>query len=362
MKCPDMSHGARLTAHSAVSTSLALCSDRALRELVDTAPPAGSGIGGKSVLAEVAGIPVFVKRVPLTDPERQPEHVRSTANLFELPVFCQYGIGAIGSPGFGAWRELAVHTMTTNWVLAAEHEGFPLMYHWRVLPDSTPLPEELADIERAVAYWGGGSQLRRRIQALQQSSASVALFLEYIPRNLHQWLGAQIEADDQAANQACAMAERELAAGTSFMNSRGLLHFDAHFENILTDGERLYFADYGLAMSSRFELSRDEADFFGRHRTYDRLYTATYLVNWLITALNGYHRDDWEGRYARVRAYAKGKRPAGIPAKAAAILARHAPTAAVMSGFNRKFQRQSRQTPYPLEEIRQLDGMDSSAM
>lgn len=76
----------------------------------------------------------------LTDPERQPEHVRSTANLLELPVFCQYGIGTIGGPGSGAWRELAVHTMTTNWVLAAEYEGFPLMYHWRVLPDSTPCP------------------------------------------------------------------------------------------------------------------------------------------------------------------------------------------------------------------------------
>ncbi len=125
MKCPDMSRGARLTAHSAVSTSLALRSDRALRELVDTAMPIGSGIGGKSALLEIAGTPVFVKRVPLTDPERQPEHVRSTANLFELPVFCQYGIGTIGGPGFGAWRELAVHTMTTNWVLAAEHEGFP---------------------------------------------------------------------------------------------------------------------------------------------------------------------------------------------------------------------------------------------
>ncbi|MFI7135214.1 hypothetical protein ACIBQ1_56840 [Nonomuraea sp. NPDC050153] len=34
------------------------------------------------------------------------------------------------------------------------------------------------------------------------------------------------------------------------MNSRGLLHFDAHFENILTGGQRLYFADYGLAVSA----------------------------------------------------------------------------------------------------------------
>ena len=352
-----MSRDARLTAHSAASTSLALHSDQALRELVDKAVPIGSGIGGKSALLEIAGIPVFVKRVPLTDLEGQPEHVRSTANLFDLPVFCQYGVGTIGGPGFGAWRELAVHIMTTNWVLAAEHEGFPLMYHWRVLSDSTPLPEELADIERAVAYWGGGPQVRRRIQGLGQSSASIALFLEYIPQNLHQWLGTQVQAGDQTANRACAMVERELAAGTAFMNSRGLLHFDAHFENILTDGRRLYFADYGLAISSRFELSRDEADFFSRHRTYDRCYTATYLVHWLVTALYGYHREDRDGRYALVRAYAEGKRPTGIPEEAAAIIARHAPIAAVMSDFNRSFQRQSRQTPYPLEEIRQLGGI-----
>ncbi|MBM7440222.1 protein kinase family protein [Streptomyces sp. HB132] len=349
-----MSHRARLGTYSAVSTSLALCGDRALAELVDTAVPIGSGIGGKSALMEVAGTPVFVKRVPLTDLERQPEHVRSTANLFKLPVFCQYGIGSIGGPGFGAWRELAVHTMTTNWVLAGEYEGFPLMYHWRVLPDSTPLPEELADVEGAVAYWGGGSQVRRRIRALEQASASVALFLEYIPRNVHQWLGTQVEAGARTAGRACDMVERNLAAGTSFMNSRGLLHFDAHFENILTDGRRLYFTDYGLAVSSGFELSQVESDFFERHQTYDRCYTATYFVNWLVTALFGYRREDADGRHALVRAYAEGKRPTGIPEEAAAIIARLAPIAAVISDFNRTFQRGSRQTPYPLEEIRRI--------
>ena len=360
-KVPDLSRRARLIAHSSVSTSLALCSDHALGELVDAAVPIGSGIGGKSALLEVAGTPVFVKRVPLTDLERQPERVRSTANHFELPVFCQYGIGAIGGPGFGVWRELAVHTMTTNWVLAAEYAGFPLMYHWRVLPDSTPLPEELADVERAVAYWGGGSQVRRRIEALRQSSASVALFLEYIPQNLHQWLSAQVEAGDEATDRACAMVEKNLAAGTSFMNARGLLHFDAHFENILTDGRRLYFADYGLATSSRFELSQEEARFFDRHQDYDRCYTATYLVNWLVTALCGLAREDGDGRYALVRACAEGKRPTGIPEEAAAILARHAPIAAVISDFNRTLQRRSRLTPYPLEEIRRLGGMSSAA-
>lgn len=351
-----MSHGARLAAHGAVSTALARYDDRALRELVDTAVPVGSGIGGTSSLLKVAGTPVFVKRVPLTDLERRPEHVRSTANLFRLPLFCQYGIGTIGTPGFGAWRELAVHTMTTDWVLAADHEGFPLMYHWRVLPDSTPLPEELADVDRAVAYWGGGARVRRRIEALQQSSASVALFLEYLPQNLHQWLSTQVAAGGETADRACAMVERELEAGISFLNARGVLHFDAHFENILTDGERLYLADYGLALSSGFERSRGEADFFDRHQTYDRCYTATYFVNWLVTALYGYHREDREGRRALVRAYAAGKRPTGIPAVAAAILARHAPVAAVLADFTGAFRSRSRRTPYPLEQIRRLGG------
>lgn len=99
-----MSRGARLAAHDAVSTSLALRSDRALSELVDAAVPIGSGIGSP------------------------------------------------GCPGFGAWRELAVHTMTTNWVLADRFQGFPLMYHWPVLSRETRYP--LEDIRRVAATSG----------------------------------------------------------------------------------------------------------------------------------------------------------------------------------------------------------------
>ncbi|MEV8320394.1 protein kinase family protein [Streptomyces sp. NPDC059900] len=342
------SRGSRLAAHEAVSTSLARHSDERLLDLLDTASPMGSGIGGKSALLEISGVPVFVKRVPLTDLERRPENTGSTANVFGLPVFCQYGIGG---PGFGAWRELAVHTRTTDWVISGACANFPLMYHWRVLPDSTPLPGELADVEEAVAYWGRGARVRDRIEALRDSSACVALFLEYIPQNLHQWLGGRLAAGTDAAERACTMVEKSLEAGTAFMNARGLLHFDAHFENILTDGRRLYFADYGLALSSRFELSRQETDFFDRHRTYDRVYALTYLVNWLVSALYGYGRDD---REAQIRAFARGERPAGIPAAAARLITRHAPLTEVMVGFFRSLQYETRKTPYPLEEIRRV--------
>ncbi|MFC3960990.1 protein kinase family protein [Nocardia jiangsuensis] len=331
----------RLRAYSAVSTALGMLGDHALRDLVDAAPPIGAGIGGRSALLEVDGTSVFVKRVPLTDLERRPEHVRSTANLFDLPPFCQYGVGRIGSPGFGAWRELAVHTMTTNWVLAGEYQGFPLMYHWRVLPDSAPLPEELADIDRAVGYWGDRPQVRHRIEALRDSSASIALFLEYIPQNLREWLGD--------GGRAVAVVERELTAGAVFMNSRGLLHLDAHFENILTDGHRLYFADYGLALSTGFDLSPDETAFFGRNRSYDRGYTASYLANWLVTA--HYGRQD---RAGLVRAFAAGRQPEGVSDEVATVLLRNAPFAAAMSPFFRAFLDQSRSTPYPDREVRRL--------
>ncbi|MGW0549526.1 protein kinase family protein [Streptomyces altiplanensis] len=353
-----MSRDARLAAHGAVSTSLALRSDHGLREFVDAGTPLGSGVGGKTVLLKVEGTPVFVKQVRLTDLERRPEHVHSTANLFRLPVFCHYGIGTIGSPGFGAWRELAVHTMTTNWVIAGDYEGFPLMYHWRVIPDSgRPLPGELADVDRAVAYWGGGSGIRRRIEALQQSTASLMLFLEYIPQNLHDWLGVRIGSGDEAAERACAMVDGELEAGISFMNARGLLHFDAHFENILTDGRQLFFADYGLALSTRFALTPDETDFFGQHRTYDQCYTITHLVNWLAVALYGYEPEE---RKAFLHTCAQGVLPEALPASVAALLARYAPVAAVMGDFYREFQQEDRATPHPLASIRRTGQQEAA--
>lgn len=145
-------HGARLAAHGRVSARLSRMSDRRLGEAVSSAAPLGSGIGGRAAELDVDGTRVFVKRVPLTELELRPHHVRSTANLFGLPVFYQYGIG---SAGFGAWRELAAHTLTTDWVLTGAYPDFPVLHHWRVLPDSPPegFTDEFGGIEGAVAHW-----------------------------------------------------------------------------------------------------------------------------------------------------------------------------------------------------------------
>lgn len=340
-----MIRAARLTAHTDIATSLALLSDHDITALVESGEPLGTGIGGRSTLVEVDGRRVFVKRVPLTDVEVRPQNVRSTANLLGLPTFLHYGIG---SPGFGAWRELAVHTMTTNWVLADRFAGFPLTHHWRVLPDvPQPLYELLSDAERAVAYWGGSPRVRERIEGLRTASASLALFLEHVPYTLTEWLDARLRTEE--ADAACAFVARELAATTGFLRENGLVHFDAHFLNFLTDGERLYLADYGLALSARFPLTPQERGFFERHRHYDRDYTAFHFVEWLATALYGYGADD---REAFVRDCADGARPRDIPRAAAGFIERYAPLAVVMRDFVKRLQHESKSTPYPYDELR----------
>ena len=343
----------RLSTHADTAASLALLSDHALADLVASGTPAGTGIGGRGSLLEVDGVQVFVKQVPLTATELQPAHVRSTANLFGLPSRFHYGIGAIGSPGFGAWRELAVHEMTTDWVRSGSFPGFPLLHHWRVLPDlPQPLPGDLADVERCVAYWGGG---RERVEALRTASASLTLFLEYVPHTLHDWFSAQLRTEN--AEPACALVEQGLEAVTGFLRAqRQLIHFDAHFGNILTDGHRLYLTDYGLSLSSRFPLDPRERDFYERHRDYDRAYALSYLVHWLVVDQYGLGRDE---REEFIRAYAGGRRPEGILAAAAELISRHARLAVVVGDFNRRLEQESRLTPYPHDDV---EALSSSAV
>ncbi|HEV2634603.1 MAG TPA: hypothetical protein VGX23_05620 [Actinocrinis sp.] len=167
---------ARLAGYAAASTGLALLSDRRLGELLAAAEPLGSGIGGALARLRIGAVPVFVKKVPVTELELRPDNVMSTANLFGLPGFYQYGIG---SAGFGAWRELAAHVMTTNWVLADEHQNFPPMYHWRVLPqppadtDSDSDTAAAEQLEAGVEYWEGDPAVRGRLKAIRDARASL---------------------------------------------------------------------------------------------------------------------------------------------------------------------------------------------
>ncbi len=121
-----------------------------------------------------------------------------------------------------------------------------------------------ARVEGAVAHWEGPPAVRDRLEAIGQSSCSLVVFLEHVPHTLAGWLAdhretAMPEGEDSSPFR---WVEEALMDGADFMSSRGLVHFDSHFANILTDGRQLYFADFGRALSSRFDLTADESDFF----------------------------------------------------------------------------------------------------
>ncbi|SNS25420.1 hypothetical protein SAMN05216276_1006173 [Streptosporangium subroseum] len=349
-----MSHGERVGKYGEVASALALRSDRQLAESLEQARVLGSGIGGTSVLLDVAGVPVFAKRVPLTDLERRADNVMSTANLFGVPPICQYGIVEVAGPGFGAWRELAANVMATNWVLTGRSAAFPLLYHWRVLPGAPPPTEEHADIEAVVQYWDGSPAVRDRLHALAGASAGIVLFQEFIPHTLDAWLAAQLAAGQDAAIAASAMVESFLLTDVAFMNDQELMHFDGHFGNILTDGERLYIADLGLATSPRFDLSKQEIEFLERNRTHDMGYALMRLVNWLVTNVCGVGVPQDGGPARRneyVRACAAGADPAGAPPAVAAVIRRYAPVAAALNDFYWDLYGVDRTTPYPGEKV-----------
>lgn len=358
MPVQDQLYAARLAGYGSVSARLSLLSDRRLGEAVASAVPLGSGIGGRSAELDVGGKRVFVKRVPLTDLELRPEHARSTANLFALPMFYQYGVG---SAGFGAWRELAVHIMTTNWVIGNEYPGFPLMYHWRVLPDTPPegFTDGFGGLEGAVAHWEGSPAVRDRLVAIGRSSSSLVLFLEHVPHTPAGWLadhggGAVKECVDGTLYR---WVEESLAHGAAFMSSHGLVHFDAHFANVLTDGRRLHFADFGLALSSRFDLSAEETAFLSRHLAYDHCYTAGHLLRHHL--LDGIRGD--AGVEDLLCDWVAGRRPDGIPPEIAAIVDRHARTAVVLGSFHRGLLSTSKRTPYPAAELEREPGTGATA-
>ncbi len=291
---------------------------------MEAARPNSVGVGGGSVVLDVDGVPVFAKRIPLTD--RELACPGSIANLFDLPVYCRYGVGG---PGFNAWRELAANIVVTDAVLAGETLSFPMLHHWRILPGRSPVAAEHADIDTVVAALQDSPAVRARLEALSAASCSLVLFCEYVPRPMLDWLR------EKPANKA-ATVERQFSQIVMFLRDRQLLHMDGHFGNMRVDGERICLSDFGLATSPHFDLSAAERDFVERHATHDADYAAMRLVNWLETAVCGVPVPAGGGPVARneyVVQCAAGRIPDDVPPVVAAILTRHAPAAAKMNAF-----------------------------
>jgi hypothetical protein len=332
---------------SRMHTLLSGLDDTELAGLLRAADELGTGIGGRTLRLVVDATPVFVKAVSLSAEETRPDHLRSTANLFGLPTYCQYNVG---SPGLNAWRELEALERTTRWVLDGDAAGFPLLYHWRLLPGKPPPPEpEHADPKAAVAYWHGAAGVARRLAAIRASTTVLVLLLEHQPHRLDTWLGDRLDAGGVAATEAIELVDDTLLAPVVWMNQHGLFHFDSHLANLLTDGHQVLVTDFGLATARDFALDDDERRFLDRHRLHDPAYTATKFVNFLVTELTGL--TDPRARDAYIAEHAAGRSPGGLPPAGEAIVRRYAPVAEIINSVYRQLFTKRRDLQFPPSEL-----------
>jgi len=328
----------RLTLHERLAKSLVALTDAELTDLIGPARQLHSGIGGKSSLLEIDGIAVFVKRIPLTDLEREPENYLSTRNLFALPLFYQY---RLGSAGFGAWRELAALQKTTDWVKSGQCLEFPLLRHWRVLPETVaveskePVPSDY--LEETVAYWDNSAAVKNRLEALQTASASLVLFLEYVPQTLLDGLNLELMAGGERSEIAVQAIDQILKQVTDFTSANSFVHFDAHFENIQFEKHEkpntLFFSDFGLALAADFDLSSEEIEFLERHKHYDRCVCIHSLTKCL-------------------RAHAESQ---PVSAKIQATLDRYGPITDMVSAFYRALHH-DKSVPWRAREVEEILG------
>ncbi|ARV61197.1 hypothetical protein BZZ01_23580 [Nostocales cyanobacterium HT-58-2] len=234
-----------------LSSQIAQLDNAQLRSLFDNSESHESSMGwGMNHVIVLGQSKVFVKRVPVTNIEY--DNLFSTRNLYDLPTSYNYGFG---STGFGVFRELVTHIKTTNWVLEGAIATFPLMYHYRIIPFSG----RRADVD--MEQWGNNANVRNYVLDRAIANYELVLFLEYIPHVLETWLLLNPNKLQKPLD--------DLRTTIDFLRTKGIIHFDAHFRNALTDGEQTYLTDFGLVLDKSFALTKDEESFFEQNTFYD---------------------------------------------------------------------------------------------
>jgi hypothetical protein len=264
---------ARRALHSRTSQAFTNLDDNQFAAAIGDRPPDARRGWGDSYRAELCGFPVFVKRLPLTDEEK--ERPGDTSNIFGLPDFYHYGVG---SAGFGASREVAGHLKATAWILDGAIESFPMLYHSRVLPRPERAPDPRFELQHYVQRWNGSEAIRRMMVARAEAKYELCLVLEPFAHTLGAWLPTNQETVGAAIDGLC----RTL----SFLRSAGLVHFDAHPSNVVGDGNDWHLVDFGLLVDEEFDLDEDERAFLRRHRHYDTGELLAGLGSVLLTVLD----------------------------------------------------------------------------
>ena len=241
----------RTKKYFALSSQIAHLDNAQLRSLFDNSESKESNSGwGLNQTIVFGESKVFVKRVPITNIEYN--NLFSTKNFYNVPTHYNYGFA---SSGFGYFRELITHIKTTNWVLEEAILAFPLMYHYRIIP----FFGRRADVD--VEKLGNNPNVRNYMLDRVNANYELIIFLEYIPYVLDKWLQENPSLLQKSLD--------DLRTTIDFLRTKKIIHFDAHFQNILTDGERIYLTDFGLVLDKSFALTLDEESFFEQNIFYD---------------------------------------------------------------------------------------------
>lgn len=331
----------RLERHQAIAAALDAVEDEELTAWIDASEPLRCD-GYALLTLPGDGTPVFVKLLSLTDLELKPHHWPSTANCFGLPPSYGYRIGV---SGFGVRRELEAHAIANGWILTGKRTQFVLMHSHRLVPIARPV----FHAPRWPKPWGEDVAVAARHAAIEASSHCVAVFLEPFRYNLLQWLRDR-RADTPGSHDDVRRLEPQLLELAEFINKRGLRHMDAHFENIVSNGEEIYLTDFGLAISDTFELSTSEHAFFERHRNFDGATMLTSLVHAIFTRHAG--ECGWR---ENLRSFldASGRKFDEIPDTDRDFLIRRGPLWLAMASFYASL-RNDINSDFPAEEIERL--------
>ncbi len=247
---------------------------------------------GANRVVDIVGIKVFTKSLLVTTAE-QPDPF-GTQNIHRLPSYYGYGMG---SAGFRAGRELALHHKTTRWVVEGACTHFPLTYHHRLLPAGTRTPKVPPHaLDDYVRSWNHNPAIRRLVDARNAATIELFVVLEFIPHVLRGWFFDHPEAAPQFMAQ--------LGATARFLAAQGVVHFDAHGGNIVTDGNQFFLTDFGLGLSRDFDLSDSERAFLERHLHYDQGMVACGLlfpVAGAVRRLSEPKRTQLEARFGNTR-------------------------------------------------------------
>src|SRR5205823_6474332 len=135
-------------------------------------------------------------------------------------------------------------------------------YHHRIIPFcGTRADVDMEGHRNYVEYWGNSASVGKYMLDRASAGYELVLFLEHMPYTLGPWL---LEHPDKLHR-----CLDDLSATIAFLRKNGIIHFDAHFFNVLTDGEQAYLTDFGLVLDKSFTLTKEERLFFQQNTYYD---------------------------------------------------------------------------------------------